>query len=61
MRLRSILDNPLLPRRRHAGTVRFISAEKKEPPDWLLDWRLRAYRAWMGMGEPNWAKILYLH
>ena len=54
------IESETAPRGLDENTVRFISA-KKEEPDWLLDWRLRAYRAWMGMGEPNWAKILYLH
>jgi Fe-S cluster assembly protein SufB len=38
------------------GTVRFISA-KKEEPEWLLDWRLQAYRAWREMAQPDWAKV----
>lgn len=38
--------------------VRFISA-KKEEPEWLLDWRLKAYRAWLKMDEPDWAKVDY--
>ena len=37
-------------------TVRFISAKKREP-QWLLDWRLAAYRHWLGMVEPHWAKL----
>jgi Fe-S cluster assembly protein SufB len=37
-------------------TVRFISA-KKEEPEWLLDWRLAAFRAWQKMTQPNWAKL----
>ena len=36
--------------------VRFISAIKDEP-DWLLDWRLDAFRRWQAMTEPNWAKL----
>jgi len=36
--------------------VRFISA-KKEEPEWLLDWRLKAYRHWLTMPEPEWAKV----
>ncbi|MEP7373425.1 MAG: Fe-S cluster assembly protein SufB [Chitinophagaceae bacterium] len=39
-------------------TVRFISAKKKEP-QWMLDWRLKAYRHWLKMEEPNWANIKY--
>lgn len=36
--------------------VRFISAKKKEP-QWMLDWRLKAYRQWLEMPEPEWAKL----
>jgi Fe-S cluster assembly protein SufB len=37
-------------------TVRFISARKSEP-QWLLEWRLEAFRAWQKMTPPNWAKL----
>jgi Fe-S cluster assembly protein SufB len=37
-------------------TVRFISAKKGEP-QWLLDWRLAAFRAWEKLEAPNWAKL----
>lgn len=36
--------------------VRFISAKKNEP-EWMLEWRLKAYRKWLEMPEPKWAKI----
>ncbi len=36
--------------------VRFISA-KKEEPSWMLEWRLKAYRRWLGMPEPRWANV----
>ncbi len=39
-------------------TIRLIS-RKKEEPGWLLEWRLRAYRHWLGMTEPTWANIHY--
>jgi Fe-S cluster assembly protein SufB len=39
-------------------TVRFISAKKGEP-EWMLDWRLEAYRRWRTMTEPNWARVEY--
>ena len=39
-------------------TVRFISAKKNEP-GWLLEWRLDAYRRWLTMEEPTWAKVSY--
>jgi Fe-S cluster assembly protein SufB len=38
--------------------VRIIS-EKKEEPEWMLEWRLRAYRHWLTMVEPKWANIKY--
>jgi Fe-S cluster assembly protein SufB len=39
-------------------TIRFISAKKGEP-DWMLEWRLGAYRRWLTMTEPTWAKVHY--
>ena len=39
-------------------TVRFIS-EKKNEPDWMLEWRLGAYRRWLTMREPRWARVEY--
>tara|TARA_Y100000996_G_scaffold415275_1_gene409100 strand:+ start:839 stop:2281 length:1443 start_codon:yes stop_codon:yes gene_type:complete len=36
-----------------------VISSKKEEPKWLLEWRLKAYRAWKKMNEPNWAKIKY--
>src|SRR5689334_18862425 len=39
-------------------TVRFIS-QKKGEPDWMLEWRLAAYRRWLTMTEPTWAKVHY--
>ena len=36
--------------------VRFISAKKGEP-EWLLEWRLKAYRHWLTLPEPEWAKV----
>jgi Fe-S cluster assembly protein SufB len=39
-------------------TVRFISAKKNEP-QWMLDWRLKAYKHWLKMEEPSWANIQY--
>jgi Fe-S cluster assembly protein SufB len=38
--------------------VRFISAKKNEP-EWLLEWRLKAYRHWLTMEEPDWAAVNY--
>ncbi|MCA8932637.1 MAG: Fe-S cluster assembly protein SufB, partial [Rhodospirillaceae bacterium] len=39
-------------------TVRFISAKKGEP-EWLLEWRLQAYQAWLAMPEPHWARLRF--
>ncbi len=39
-------------------TVRFISA-KKEEPEWMLEWRLKAFRDWQKMTEPTWANVHY--
>ncbi|MDE2182435.1 MAG: Fe-S cluster assembly protein SufB [Alphaproteobacteria bacterium] len=38
--------------------VRFISAKKGEP-DWMLEWRIAAFRRWCEMTEPNWARLRY--
>ncbi len=38
--------------------VRFISA-KKEEPEWMLEWRLKAFRMWLKMSEPKWANVHY--
>jgi Fe-S cluster assembly protein SufB len=38
--------------------VRFISAKKSEP-EWMLNWRLEAYRRWLTMREPTWARVNY--
>jgi Fe-S cluster assembly protein SufB len=38
--------------------IRFISA-KKEEPEWMLQWRLDAYRRWLTMQDPSWARVEY--
>ncbi|MDH7464342.1 Fe-S cluster assembly protein SufB [Chitinophagaceae bacterium 26-R-25] len=38
--------------------IRFISAKKNEP-EWMLEWRLKAYNHWLKMEEPNWANVKY--
>ncbi|MBS1489398.1 MAG: Fe-S cluster assembly protein SufB [Bacteroidetes bacterium] len=38
--------------------IRFISAKKQEP-EWLLEWRLKAFRAWQKMIEPKWANVTF--
>ena len=50
------LETDAVPRGLSEDVVRLISAKKNEP-DWLLGWRLRAYRHWLTMAEPRWANI----
>ena len=38
--------------------IRFISA-KKDEPSWMLEWRLDAYRRWLTLEEPTWARVHY--
>jgi Fe-S cluster assembly protein SufB len=38
--------------------VRLISAKKNEP-EWMLEWRLSAFRRWREMKEPDWARVHY--
>jgi len=46
------------PRGLSEDIVRFISAKKNEP-EWMLEWRLEAYRRWREMREPSWARVHY--
>ncbi|HEY4124234.1 MAG TPA: Fe-S cluster assembly protein SufB, partial [Rhizomicrobium sp.] len=46
------------PKGLNEDTVRYISAKKGEP-DWMLEWRLGAFRRWVSMREPTWAKVHY--
>jgi Fe-S cluster assembly protein SufB len=46
------------PKGLNEDVIRFISARKKEP-QWMLDWRLKAYRHWLTMKTPEWANIKY--
>ena len=52
------IDSETLPPGLNEEVVRFISARKNEP-EWLLDWRLKAFRAWQEMEEPTWAHVHY--
>ena len=54
----SEIDTEYAPKGLSEDTVRFISAKKKEP-EWMLEWRLKAYRKWLTMTEPDWAKLGY--
>ncbi len=52
------IDMELAPRGLSEDIVRLISA-KKEEPQWMLEWRLKAYRYWQTMAEPDWPKLSY--
>ncbi len=52
------IETELAPKGLNEDIIRFISA-KKEEPEWLLEWRLRAFTAWKGMEEPHWPALTY--
>jgi len=54
----SDIDSELAQKGLTEETIRFISGKKNEP-EWLLDWRLKAFRIWEKMEEPEWAHISY--
>jgi Fe-S cluster assembly protein SufB len=54
----TIIENDSAPKGLNEDIVRFISA-KKEEPEWLLEWRLKAYRHWLTLTEPTWANVKY--
>jgi Fe-S cluster assembly protein SufB len=52
------IESDLAPLGLNEDIIRFISAKKNEPA-WMLDWRLDAYRRWLTMDEPTWARVSY--
>ncbi|HQR36917.1 MAG TPA: Fe-S cluster assembly protein SufB [Blastocatellia bacterium] len=52
------IEADTLPRGLTEETVRMLSA-KKDEPEWLLEWRLKAFRRWQEMPEPEWANVAY--
>jgi Fe-S cluster assembly protein SufB len=52
----TLIESDKAPKGLSEDTVRFISAKKSEP-EWMLAWRLEAYRRWLTMSEPTWAKV----
>ena len=54
------IESDVAPKGLNEDIVRFISAKKNEP-EWMLEWRLRAFRHWMTQdrGEPTWANVSY--
>src|SRR2546427_9201302 len=47
-----------VPKGLNEDVIRLISGKKNEP-EWMLDWRLRAYRHWLTMKEPKWSNVRY--
>lgn len=54
----SNIESETLPPGLDEGVIAFISGKKGEP-EWMLQWRLKAYRAWLEMTEPTWAHVHY--
>ena len=52
------IEQESVPRGLNEDVIRLISAKKQEP-DWMLEWRLKAYRTWLTMKEPAWANVTY--
>ena len=52
------IESDKAPKGLDESTVRFISAKKNDPA-WLLEWRLEAFRRWLTMREPTWARVHY--
>jgi Fe-S cluster assembly protein SufB len=52
------IEQETIPKGLGEDVVRLISAKKREP-EWLLEWRLAAYRHWLTMKEPKWPKVSY--
>jgi Fe-S cluster assembly protein SufB len=52
------IESDMAPKGLSEDIVRFISAKKNEP-QWMLDWRLEAYKRWLTMDEPTWARVHY--
>ena len=50
------IEQDFAPKGLSEDTVRYISAKKGEP-EWMLDWRLKAFRRWLTMESPDWAKL----
>ncbi len=54
----TLIESEKAPKGLSEDTVRYISAKKNEPA-WMLEWRLEAYRRWLTMTEPTWARVNY--
>ena len=54
------IETDKAPKGLNEDIIRFISAKKNEP-QWMLDWRLKAYERWLTMDEPRWARVSSQH
>src|ERR1700689_4097475 len=54
----TLIESDKAPKGLSEDTVHFISGKKNEP-EWMLKWRLDAYKRWLTMREPKWAKVKY--
>src|SRR5579859_5090992 len=54
----TLIESDKAPKGLSEDTIRFISAKKNEPA-WMLEWRLEAFRRWLTMTEPTWARVNY--
>ena len=54
----SVIDMDIAPKGLSEDIVRLISSKKGEP-EWMLEWRLEAYRRWITLEEPTWARVAY--
>jgi Fe-S cluster assembly protein SufB len=54
----SDIDTELIPKGLNEDTIRLISS-KKEEPQWMLDWRLKAFKHWETLTEPKWPNVKY--
>ncbi len=52
------IESEKAPKGLNEDVIRFISAKKNEP-EWMLEWRLKAYERWLTMEEPTWARVDY--
>ncbi len=52
------IETEIFPKGLNEDIIRELSRRKNEP-EWMTAWRLKAYRAWQGMEEPRWAKVTY--
>ena len=52
------IDQEKIPPGLNEDVIRIISSKKQEPK-WLLNWRLKAYKQWLKMEEPDWSKLNY--